>query len=73
MRHKGYDREYVDLIKNFRDPKCKHPDLAGYDMKMRGDKITAVQHVCTRCGRISQWGKTTGHTVGGAFEVAIKF
>lgn len=68
-----YDAGYIDNMNNFRDPDCKHQNIQQYNARGSSKKITAIQSVCIRCGRISAWAKTSKHTLGGGFEYTVQF
>jgi hypothetical protein len=54
-----YDKTYVVDMGYYLDRKCKHPRTAIRDGRFKKDtaRPTAYQHVCTRCGLVSNWNK----------------
>lgn len=68
-----YDKQYCMTPEHFKDKTCRHRDVQQYNAKGSSKKLTAIQSVCIRCGRISKWTKTTNHTVGGGFEYNVQF
>ncbi|GAH17035.1 unnamed protein product [marine sediment metagenome] len=78
-KNKCYDILYCDPITAFKDPGCTHKDTVPYDMQIKKatqrskERATAVKYICTNCGRISQWGRTSHHTAGGGFESSVIF
>ena len=73
-----YDWTYCDTRETYADPKCTHDHRSkartmGYDSRLEKGRIVAMRCVCSRCGKITPWLKTSNHTVGGGFEYTVHF
>lgn len=68
----GYDEAYAALGK-FRQKGCRHASTICYDSREKNGRVSAIQSICLRCGRISLWAKVSRHTFIGGFDYTIKF